>query len=606
MMPIDVSTIGGPAAANHSTTTEPANDTARPTAASHQSRAPTAIPPTAPVHAANRMARIAMHINFDSPHRATFQAEPAIAISTAPPATGEPYDGPERRNRPRDQVFEKSTESGSRSIAARFAPSSLSPRRTSAPNNTNATITQAARKPGLLNSLSFRRSNPADQRPSLNLLMRPNASKSPPDMAAPHLRAVAGQLEHSLADFGIDARVTDMRTGPVVTEYVIELSVGTKVTRIVALADDIARAINVSNVRVLAHTTEHVTDQGGAAPLIGIEVPNARPDTILLRDVLASDAYRTTDDTLPLALGRSSNGTPVLIDLATLPHLLVVGAPNTGKSVGLNAMILSLLFRHTPEDCRLLLIDTSMLDFSPYNAIPHLLAPIVSEPARAIASLQWAVAEMSERTKRMALLGLQDISIYNNRVRDAKRRGEVLSRTVQTGFDSRTGLPLFEESPLAAEVMPTIVIVIDEFADLMLLARREIEQAVQQLAANARSTGIHLVLATQRPSLDVLTPALKDALPSRLSFKLSNKAESRIVLGEPGAEQLLGHGDMLLMIELAGHHQMTRMRVHGAMVSPEEVDSVAASVRAQGAPRYVPGLGDPAVYLSPFARHMAT
>lgn len=559
----------------------------------HQVRAPAVIPPTPPPHAASQIGRIAMHIDFNSPHRATFKVEtPTVPGATAAAGTGQPYDGPDRRTRPRDQVFEKSTESGSRSIAARFAPSSLGPRGPRPRSTTSTVSVQQARKPGLLNSLSFRRSNTAHKRPSLNLLTRPSAAKPAPEMATAHLRSVAGLLEHSLADFGIEARVIDMRAGPVVTEFMIEPAPGTKITRIVALADDIARAINVSTVRILTHGSELYMEPGDAPALIGIEVPNAHPDGVLLRDVLDSDAYRTTEDTLPLALGRSTNGNPALIDLASLPHLLVVGAPNTGKTVGLNAMVLSLLFRHAPEDCRLLLIDTSMVDFSPYNAIPHLLAPIISEPTRAIAALQWAVTEMAERTKRMALLGLQDISLYNNRVRDAKRRGEALFRTVQTGFDSRTGLPIFEQSPLSTEVMPSIVIMVDECADLMLLNRRDTEQAVQQLAANARATGIHLVIATQRPSPDVLTPALKAALPSRLSFKLNNKADSRYVLGETGAEQLLGHGDMLLMIELAGHHQMTRMRVHGAMVSAEEVDSVAASVRAQGTPLYVPGLGE--------------
>jgi DNA segregation ATPase FtsK/SpoIIIE, S-DNA-T family len=574
----------------------PTHPAAPGTGTAHELRAPAPVPSTAPARAASR---IAMHISFDSPHRATFKVDETPPVAIAAPVTGQSYDGPDRRSRPRDQVFEKSTESGSRSIAARFAPSSITPRSKTARHTTSSVAGQQGRKPGLLNSLTFRRGNTAHKRPSLNLLMRPSTAKPNQETAATHLRATAGLLEHSLADFGIDGRVIDMRTGPVVTEFVIEPAIGTKITRIMALADDIARAIHVPGVRILSHGSEQFVEPDGASALIGIEVPNARADMVLLRDVLDCDAYRSTEDTLPLALGRSTTGQPVVIDLATLPHLLVVGAPNTGIAVGLNAMLLSLLFRHAPEDCRLLLIDTSMVDFSAYNAIPHLLAPIISEPTRGLAALQWAVTEMSERTKRMALLGLQDISIYNNRVRDAKRRGEVLSRTVQTGFDSRTGLPIFEESPLTMEVMPTVVIMVDEFADLMLRDRRATEQAVQQLAVNARATGIHLIMATQRPSPDVLTPALRDAIPSRMAFKLTNKAESRLVLGEPGAEHLLGHGDMLLMVEIAGHHQMTRMRVHGAMVSPEEVESVAASVRAQGTPVYVPDLGEPSANLAP-------
>jgi DNA segregation ATPase FtsK/SpoIIIE, S-DNA-T family len=550
----------------------------------HDFRSPVAIAPTAPVHAAQR---IAMSINFASQHSMPF----GVSATSGP--GGGTYNGTERRARPRDPVFEKSTESGSRSIAARFAPSSgvqAGPARA----YTNTVAAQAARKPGLLNNLSFRRNTTAHQRPSLNLLMRPGTAKATPEVAAAHLQTVAGRLEHGLAEFGIAARVIDMRAGPVVTEFVIEPTPGTKLSRIVALADDIARAIGVPAVRILAHGGgyDHGSDDSNLT--IGIEVPNVRAEPLLLRDVLDSDTYRTTENTLPLAVGKTTSGAPCLIDLATAPHLLVVGTPHSGKSVGLNAMILSLLFRHAPEDCRLLLIDTSMLDFGAFNAIPHLLTPVISEPARGVAALQWAAAEVSERYKRMAQLGLQDVSIYNNRVRDAKRRGEVLSRTVQTGFDPRSGLPVFEESPLAMELMPAIVVLVDEFADLMLANRHDTELAVQQLAANARNAGIHLVLATERPTPDVVTPALKAALPARMTFKLNSKAESRLVLGETGAEHLLGHGDMLLRIALTGSTRMTELRVHGALVSPEEIESVAASVRAQGAPRYVEGLGEPA------------
>jgi DNA segregation ATPase FtsK/SpoIIIE, S-DNA-T family len=543
-------------------------------------RAPVAIPPTAPARAASR---IAMSVDFASPHRAPFQA---------PFADGQ-YIGLERRTRARDPVFEKSTESGSRSIAARFAPSSSGsaiPTRT----YTNKPAPNPARKPSLFNSLTFRRNSTTHQRPSLNLLMRATTTPAAPESGMAHLRAVSERLVHGLADFGVDARVVDTRAGPVVTEFVIKPASGTRLSRIRALADDIARTIGVPAVRIL--------DQGeGAdeAANVGIEVPNARAEAVLLRDVLDSDAYRTTTDALPLALGKTVNGAPVLIDLATLPHLLVTGDSNSGKSVGLNTIVLSLLFRHAPEDCRLLLIDTGRVDFGVYAAIPHLLTPVITEPARGIAALQWAAAEMSERYKRMALLGLQDIGIYNNRVRDAKRRGEVLSRTVQTGFDPRSGLPVFEESPLALDLMPTIVILVDEFEELMLLNRHATELAVHQLAASARNAGIHLIMATQRLTPDVLTPMLHGALPSRLTFRLNNKAESRLVLGETGAEHLLGHGDMLLRIAHAGSTHVTRLRVHGAMITPEEIESVAASVRAQGAPRYVEDLGDAAPPATP-------
>jgi DNA segregation ATPase FtsK/SpoIIIE, S-DNA-T family len=535
-------------------------------------------------------ARLALNIDYTSPHLAHFGNRASPSVDTD--STAELPPGTERRARSRDPVFEKSTESGSRSIAARFAPSSTA---TGA-----AKAVQPARKPGLLNSLSFRRGNTAHKRPSLNLLMRPATTKTNPDATTAALRTMAGRLEHCLSDFGVDARVLDFRPGPVVSEFLVELTAGTKLTRIVALADDIARVIGVPAVRISAETNSPANQPGGHQgghqgnlAAIRIDVPNMRPESVLLRDILDSEVYRNTEEGLPLAIGKSTAGSAILIDLATLPHLLVVGAPNTGKSVGLNVMILSLLFRHAPEDCRLLLIDTSMVDFGPYSGMPHLLAPVISEPARGVAALLWAVTEMDERYKRMAHLGLQDVGLYNNRVRDAKRRGELLSRTVQTGFDSRSGLPIFEENPLDMEVLPSIVILVDEFADLMLSNRRDTEQAALRLSQHARAAGIHLVMATQRPSSDVITPALREALPARMIFKLNSKAESRVVLGETGAEQLLGHGDMLLISEPAGSSQMTTLRVHGALVSPEEIESVAASVRAQGTPRYVDGLGEP-------------
>jgi DNA segregation ATPase FtsK/SpoIIIE, S-DNA-T family len=549
-------------------------------AAAHGPRAPVPVPPTAPARAASR---IAMTIDFASQHSAPFPVSGVRSGDAADAA----YPAVERRARPRDPVFEKSTESGSRSIAERFAPS--------ASVRSAASPAQAPppRKPGLLNS--FRRHSAAHQRPSLNLLARSAAGKASPEAVTAQLRAAAGRLEHGLADFGIDARVIDMRAGPVVTEFIIDAAIGTKRARIMALADEIARAIGVPSVRIASQNLSPdrgAAPDGGHAP-IGIEVPNARPETVLLRDILDSDAYRTTDATLPLAIGKTTTGAPVLIDLARLPHLLMAGTAKAGKSVGLNAMILSLLFRHAPEDCRLLLIGSNMAEFSSYNAIPHLLAPVVSEPARGVAALQWTAGEVAERYKRMALLGLQDVGLYNNRIRDAKRRGETLTRTVQTGFDPRSGQPLFDESPLVMEVMPTIVVLVEELADLMVANRRDTEQAVRQLAANARAAGIHLIMATQRPAPDVITPELAAALPARMTFRLNNKADSRLILGEAGAEQLLGHGDMLLMVELPGSRHMTRLRVHGALVSPEEVESVAASARAQGAPRYVEGLGDP-------------
>jgi S-DNA-T family DNA segregation ATPase FtsK/SpoIIIE len=308
---------------------------------------------------------------------------------------------------------------------------------------------------------------------------------------------------------------------------------------------------------------------------------------VALREILESNVFRGSEATLPLALGKSISGEPVVTDLAQMPHLLVAGTTGSGKSVGVNAMVLSLLYKAEPDDCRLLMIDPKMLELSVYNGIPHLLCPVVTDPLQAVAALNWVVGEMEERYKRMAKLSVRNIDVFNNRLRNARKRGEGLVRTVQTGFDPETGQAVFEREEIAYETMPYIVVVIDEFADLMIAAGKDIEGAVQRLAQMARAAGIHLVMATQRPSVDVVTGTIKANFPTRISFKVASRIDSRTILGDQGAEQLLGQGDMLLATASG-----RLARVHGAFVSDEEVEEVAKALREQAEPRYVPALLD--------------
>jgi S-DNA-T family DNA segregation ATPase FtsK/SpoIIIE len=317
---------------------------------------------------------------------------------------------------------------------------------------------------------------------------------------------------------------------------------------------------------------------------IGLELPNARRETVLLREILEADAFKSEANGLPLGLGKSIGGDPVVADLARMPHLLVAGTTGSGKSVGINAMVLSLLYRHSPDDCRMLMIDPKMLELSVYNDIPHLLTPVITDPHKAVSALNWAVREMEERYKRMAALSVRNIDVFNNRVRNAKKRGEMLSRTVQTGFD-KTGAARFETQQMDLEPLPRIVIIVDEFADLMIVAGREVEASVQRLAQMARAAGIHLIMATQRPSVDIITGTIKANFPTRISFKVTSKIDSRTILNEQGAEQLLGQGDMLYS---TGAGQL--VRVHGAFVSDEEVVAFADALRQEGAPKYVDGI----------------
>ncbi|HZH47156.1 MAG TPA: DNA translocase FtsK, partial [Roseococcus sp.] len=372
---------------------------------------------------------------------------------------------------------------------------------------------------------------------------------------------------------GVSGAISEIRPGPVVTLYELEPAPGTKSSRVIGLADDIARSMSVVAVRIATVPGRNV---------IGIEMPNVKRETVFLREMLAADDYARTSARLPLVLGKDIGGAPVIADLARMPHLLIAGTTGSGKSVGINTFILSLLFRFSPSECRFIMIDPKMLELSVYDRIPHLLAPVVTEPPKAIGALKWTVREMERRYRSMSQIGVRNIGGYNEKVADAQSRGEVLTRRVQVGFDPETNRPVFEDQPLALEKLPMIVVVIDEMADLMIVAGKEIEAAVQRLAQMARAAGIHVIMATQRPSVDVITGTIKANFPTRISFQVTSKIDSRTILGEQGAEQLLGQGDMLYM---AGGGRVTR--VHGPFVADGEVERIADWLREQGEPDYI-------------------
>jgi S-DNA-T family DNA segregation ATPase FtsK/SpoIIIE len=408
--------------------------------------------------------------------------------------------------------------------------------------------------------------------PPNSLLKSPPARASAgPDEEA--LQNNARLLESVLSDYGVQGAIRDIRPGPVVTLYELEPAPGIRSARVIGLADDVARSLSVTAVRIATVPGRNV---------IGIEVPNQKRETVFLAELLDSDAWTRHQGRLPIALGKDISGTPVVSDLARMPHLLIAGTTGSGKSVGINAMILSLLFRLSPEQCRLILIDPKMLELSVYEGIPHLMAPVVTEPAKAVTALKWTVREMERRYRAMSQLGVRNVGGYNERVEEALSKGEVISRRVQTGFDSETGKPTFEEQPLTLEALPFIVVVIDEMADLMMVAGKDIEAAVQRLAQMARAAGIHVIMATQRPSVDVITGTIKANFPTRISFQVISKFDSRTILGEQGSEQLLGHGDMLYMV---GGGRITR--VHGPLVTDREVEDTVAFLRQQGAPDYL-------------------
>jgi S-DNA-T family DNA segregation ATPase FtsK/SpoIIIE len=406
--------------------------------------------------------------------------------------------------------------------------------------------------------------------PGAELLSTPKQRTTQTD--AQTLHAMSRQLEGVLADFGVQGEVLSARPGPVVTLFELEPAAGVKSSRVVGLADDIARSMSATACRVAVIPGRNA---------IGIELPNVKRETVFLRSLLNSPSFAGTQGDLPLALGETIEGDPFAADLTKMPHLLIAGTTGSGKSVGINAMILSLLYRHTPDECRFIMIDPKMLELSVYEGIPHLLHPVVTDPKKAVVALKWTVREMEDRYRRMSKLGVRNITGYNDRVREALERGERLERTVHAGFDPTSGEPIYETRELPLEPMPYIVVVIDEMADLMITAGKEIEAAVQRLAQMARAAGIHVIMATQRPSVDVITGTIKANFPTRISYQVTSKIDSRTILGEQGAEQLLGQGDLLFM---AGGGRIRRL--HGPFVTDAEVERVVDMLKAQGAPQY--------------------
>ncbi|MGI4745313.1 MAG: DNA translocase FtsK 4TM domain-containing protein [Janthinobacterium lividum] len=408
--------------------------------------------------------------------------------------------------------------------------------------------------------------------PPLSLL-KPAPPRESTGPSAESMHANARLLETVLSDYGVQGAIGDIHAGPVVTLYELEPAPGIRSARVIGLADDIARSLSVTAVRIATVPGRNV---------IGIEVPNAKRETVYFSELLDSDAWVENPARLCLALGKDISGAPVYADLARMPHLLIAGTTGSGKSVGINSMILSLLYRLSPEECRLIMIDPKMLELSIYDGIPHLMAPVVTDPAKAVMALKWTVREMERRYRGMSQLGVRNIAGYNERTAAARASGETMTRKVQTGFDPETGRPIFEEQNLSLENLPYIVVVIDEMADLMMVAGKEIEITVQRLAQMARAAGIHVIMATQRPSVDVITGTIKANFPTRISFQVISKFDSRTILGEGGSEQLLGQGDMLYM---AGGGRITR--VHGPFVGDLEVEDVVRHLRAQGEPVYV-------------------
>ncbi|ETS14764.1 DNA translocase ftsK [Bartonella quintana JK 12] len=387
------------------------------------------------------------------------------------------------------------------------------------------------------------------------------------------LKANSQELESVLLDFGVKGQIIDARPGPVVTLYEFEPAAGIKSSRIIGLADDIARSMRAISARVAVVPGRNV---------IGIELPNATREMVYLREILQAQEFLKSEAKLGLALGKTIGGETVIADLAKMPHLLVAGTTGSGKSVAINTMILSLLYRMTPEQCRLIMVDPKMLELSIYDGIPHLLTPVVTDSKKAVIALKWAVREMEERYSKMSKLGVRNIDGFNARLKEAESQGETMVRTIQVGFDHETGEPLYETETLDFSPMPYIVVIIDEMADLMMVAGKDIEGAVQRLAQMARAAGIHVIMATQRPSVDVITGTIKANFPTRISFSVSSKIDSRTILGEQGAEQLLGQGDMLLMMG-GGRIQ----RVHGPFVADDEVEQVVTHLKAQARPDYL-------------------
>ena len=424
-------------------------------------------------------------------------------------------------------------------------------------------------------TLSFDETHPGFELPPLNLLENPQNIQRL-HLSDEALEENARMLESVLDDYGVKGEIVAVRPGPVVTMYELEPAPGLKASRVIGLADDIARSMAALSARVSTVPGRSV---------IGIELPNENREKVVLREILAARDFGDSNMRLPLALGKDIGGDPVVANLAKMPHLLIAGTTGSGKSVAINTMILSLLYKLTPQECRLIMIDPKMLELSVYDGIPHLLSPVVTDPKKAVVALKWVVGEMEERYRKMSKMGVRNIEGFNGRVREALAKGENFERTVQTGFDEDTGEPIFETEENTPEALPYIVVIVDEMADLMMVAGKEIEACIQRLAQMARASGIHLIMATQRPSVDVITGTIKANFPTRISFQVTSKIDSRTILGEMGAEQLLGMGDMLYM---AGGAKITRC--HGPFVSDEEVEEIVNHLKQFGEPDYISGV----------------
>jgi S-DNA-T family DNA segregation ATPase FtsK/SpoIIIE len=418
-------------------------------------------------------------------------------------------------------------------------------------------------------ALAFEESDTSFELPPLSLLSHPNGVERH-HLSDEALEENARMLEVVLDDYGVKGEIVSVRPGPVVTMYELEPAPGLKASRVIGLSDDIARSMSALSARVSTVPGRTV---------IGIELPNEKREMVSFREILSSRDYGDGTQNLPLALGKDIGGSAMVADLAKMPHLLIAGTTGSGKSVAINTMILSLLYKLTPQECRLIMIDPKMLELSVYDGIPHLLSPVVTDPKKAVVALKWVVGEMEDRYRKMSKMGVRNIAGYNGRVKEALAKGEMFSRTVQTGFDDDTGEPVFESDEFAPEALPYIVVIVDEMADLMMVAGKEIEACIQRLAQMARASGIHLIMATQRPSVDVITGTIKANFPTRISFQVTSKIDSRTILGEMGAEQLLGMGDMLYM---AGGAKITRC--HGPFVSDEEVEEVVNHLKLFGPP----------------------
>ncbi len=408
--------------------------------------------------------------------------------------------------------------------------------------------------------------------PSVGMLKKTPKPKTP-KLSDSSLKQNAKMLESVLEDFGVHGEIVNIRPGPVVTLYELEPSAGTKSARVIGLSDDIARSMSSVSARISVIPGRNA---------IGIELPNQNRETVYMRGLLEDDTFTDTKCSLPMVLGKDIGGDPVIADLARMPHLLVAGTTGSGKSVAINTMIASLLYHYSPDQCKFIMIDPKMLELSIYDGIPHLLSPVVTEPGKAVVALKWAVKEMENRYRLMANLGVRNVDGYNARLKEARKNNESLTRNVQTGFNPDTGKPIYEEQEIDMNALPFIVVIVDEMADLMLVAGKDIEASIQRLAQMARAAGIHIIMATQRPSVDVITGVIKANFPTRISFQVTSKIDSRTILGEQGAEQLLGMGDMLYM---AGGGRITR--VHGPFMSDEEVGKLVDYLKTQGEPEYV-------------------